>query len=56
MDSRFALIGRASVRTWYEVPPPRRSPEAFPASQSVLEADPSAWQAGARSLLDVGVR
>ena len=51
MNSRFALIGRATVRTWHEVPPPRRSPEAFPAPQPVLGPDASAWRAGARPLL-----
>jgi len=54
MDSRFALIGRACEHTWDAAPPPRRSPEAFPASQQILEADPSAWRAGLRPLLCLG--
>lgn len=31
MDSRFAIVGRASVRIWHPLPPPRRGPDAFPA-------------------------
>jgi len=31
MESRFALVGRASVRIWHPAPPPRRTAAAFPA-------------------------
>ncbi len=41
MESRFALVGRASVRIWHPAPPPRRSPQAFaPASAASRAAAP----------------
>ena len=41
MNSRFALVGRTSVRIWDPAPPPRRSPDAFPASKRGRHADPT---------------
>jgi len=38
MESRFALVGRASVRIWHPAPPPRRGPDAFPATKAAADA------------------
>ncbi|MEP7302882.1 MAG: exosortase Q [Caldimonas sp.] len=51
MDSRFALVGRASVRIWHPAPPPRRSPQAFPAPPPTPGATPTDWRRAWRPLL-----
>jgi exosortase/archaeosortase family protein len=37
MESRFALVGRTSVRIWHPAPPPRRSLDAFPAAKGAAD-------------------
>jgi len=40
MESRFAVVGRASVRIWHPAPPPRRSLDAFPAVKVAADTSP----------------
>src|SRR4051812_12832391 len=51
MDSRFALVGRASVRIWHPAPPPRRGRNAFPAATFAAEATPAEGRWNLRPLL-----
>ncbi len=51
MESRFALVGRASVRIWHPAPPPRRGLDAFPPAEARPGAAPLDWRRTARPLL-----
>jgi exosortase/archaeosortase family protein len=51
MESRFALVGRASVRIWHPAPPPRRSPKAFAPVAPAHDAVPIEWRRIGRPLL-----
>jgi len=51
MESRFAVVGRASVRIWHPVPPPRRGPDAFAATKAAADAPPAEWRRSLRPLL-----
>ena len=44
MESRFALVGRASVRIWHPAPPPRRGLDAFPPAEAGPGAAPIDWR------------
>ncbi|MCE9659760.1 MAG: exosortase Q [Burkholderiales bacterium] len=51
MESRFARVGRASVRIWHPAPPPRRSLDAFPPAEAGPGAAPLDWRRTTRPLL-----
>ena len=51
MESRFAVVGRTSVRIWDSAPPPRRGPDAFPASKVAADVTPAEWRRSLRPLL-----
>ena len=51
MQSRFALVGRATVRVWHPAPPPRRSADAFPAPKASADPPAADWRRSLRPLL-----
>ena len=55
MESRFALVGRASVRIWHPLPPPRRGLDAFPAPKVEPSAGLATPSAAPRDVLRAGL-
>jgi exosortase/archaeosortase family protein len=54
MESRFALVGRAAVRIWHPAPPPRRGPNAFPATKAAADGSFAEGHRHLRALLCLG--
>jgi exosortase/archaeosortase family protein len=54
MESRFALVGRAAVRIWRPAPPPRRGPNAFPATKAAADGSFAEGHRHLRALLCLG--